>query len=88
MVSRGPYQVVQVQRIVLGFYSPQKDLSWAEKQAFKKVVRHDQLDTTGPSETLSGTSCPQQPHLGGHKDTPSLDIVRAISGRRLFYKSC
>ena len=34
MVSRGPYQVVQVQRMVLGFYRPQKDLSWAEKQAF------------------------------------------------------
>ena len=36
VVSRGPYQVVQVQRIVLGFYRPQKDLSWAEKQAFKE----------------------------------------------------
>ena len=36
MVSRGSYQVVQVQRMVLGFYRPQKDLSWAEKQAFKE----------------------------------------------------
>ena len=27
MVSRGSYQVVQVQRMVLGFYRPQKDLS-------------------------------------------------------------
>ena len=34
MVSRGSYQVVQVQRMVLGFYRPQKDLSWAEEQAF------------------------------------------------------
>ena len=37
MVSRGSYQVVQVQRMVLGFYRPQKDLSWAEKQAFEKL---------------------------------------------------
>ena len=34
MDSRGSYQVVQVQRMVLGFYRPQKDLSWAEKQVF------------------------------------------------------
>ena len=34
VVSKGSYQVVQVQRMVLGFYRPQKDLSWAEEQAF------------------------------------------------------
>ena len=33
MIYRGPYQVVEVQRMVLGFY---KDLSWAEKQAFSE----------------------------------------------------
>jgi len=27
---RGSYQVVHVQRIVLGCYRPQKDLSWTE----------------------------------------------------------
>ena len=27
MVSRGSYQIVQVQRMILGFYRPQKDLS-------------------------------------------------------------
>ena len=32
MVSRGSYQVVQVQRMVLGFYRLQR----AEKQVFKK----------------------------------------------------
>ena len=40
MVSRGSYQVVQVQRMVLGFYRPQKDLSWAEKQAFKEEQKN------------------------------------------------
>ena len=40
MVSRGSYQVVQVQRMVLGFYRPQKDLSWAEEQAFISRTIH------------------------------------------------
>ena len=30
VVYRGSYQVVHVQRMVLGFYRPQKDLSWTE----------------------------------------------------------
>ena len=34
VICRGHHQVVQVQRMILGFYRPQKDLSWAEKQAF------------------------------------------------------
>ena len=29
--------------------------TFLEEDPFMKVVRHDQLDTMGPSETLSGT---------------------------------
>ena len=43
MVSRGFYRVVQVQRMVLGFYRSQKDLSWAEKQSFIRRLLHVSL---------------------------------------------
>ena len=40
-------------------------------------------DRTNIRNLLSSTTS-----FGGHKETPSLDVVRAISGRTPFYKSC
>ena len=38
VTSKGFLKVVQVQP--LGFYRPQEDLSWAEKQAFEKFPKN------------------------------------------------
>ena len=38
--------------------------------AFIKNVRHDQMDTMGPSETSSGIFCPLQPHLESIRTAP------------------
>ena len=37
-----------------------------------KVVIYDPSDTAGPSGSLSGTSCPPQPHLEAMRTLPFL----------------
>ena len=55
---------------------------------FTKVVKYDPWDTMMASETTLRNLLSSTTPFRGHKDTPNLDIVRAISGRRPFYKSC
>ena len=51
-----------------------------------KVVRHDQLDNMGPSETSSVTSCPPQPHLESIRTAPVFIWLEPFLGGDPFTK--